>query len=296
MPDAPDAPPASGTLLALLTLYLVWGSTYLGNAVALETLNPLPMTALRFAAAGALLYALARLRGAPTPPVREWLGGGLIGALLLVGGLGAVVFAQQWISSSLAAVIVATMPLWLALFGSALGTRSALSDWLGMGLGLLGVLLLNAEASLRGNPLAAVLAFGGPVLWAFGSALSPRVPQPQGMMASAVQMLAASVGFLALTLLRGDPLGAFSWRSGLALAYLTVFGSVIAYSAYIYLLQARVRPALLASYSYVNPLIAVLLGVGLAGERVSASGYLGMGVILAGVVLVVTLRSRRAAR
>ncbi len=274
---------------ALLVLYLVWGSTYLANEVALESLEPFPMTAVRFLLAGGVLYLFARLRGAPNPNLREWLGASLIGTLLLVGGLGLVVFSQQWLSSSLAAIIVATMPLWLTLFSSLFGTRSSGLEWLGMSLGVLGVALLNAEANLRANPLGA-LAFAGPVCWAFGSALSQRVKQPKGMMASAAQMLAASLGFLLLSLLRGDSWTLPSARSGLALLYLVLFGSLLAYSAYVYLLEKRTRPALASSYTYVNPLIAVLLGVGLAGEHVSFLGYVGMAVILAGVVLVVTLR------
>lgn len=293
------APPAEqhsaqlGTLLALLVLYVVWGATYLANAFALESLSPYPLSALRFALAGGLLYGFLRLRGAPDPSPREWLGAGLVGGLLLVGGLGSVVFAQQWISSSLAAIIVATMPLWLSLFSSLLGTRSALSDWLGMLLGVAGVVLLNAEVSLRANPLAALLAFAGPVSWALGSALSPRVRQPKGAMSSAAQMLAASLGFLLLALVRGDAWSLPSPRSSLALAFLVLFGSLLAYSVYVYLLQQRVRPALMSSYTYVNPLVAVLLGVGLAGESLSRSGYLGMALILSGVVLVVSLKRLR---
>lgn len=282
-----------GTLLALLVLYVVWGATYLANAFALESLSPYPLSALRFALAGGLLYGFLRLRGAPDPSPREWLGAGLVGGLLLVGGLGSVVFAQQWISSSLAAIIVATMPLWLSLFSSLLGTRSALSDWLGMLLGVAGVVLLNAEASLRANPLAALLAFAGPVSWALGSALSPRVRQPKGAMSSAAQMLAASLGFTLLALVRGDAWSLPSPRSSLALAFLVLFGSLLAYSVYVYLLQQRVRPALMSSYTYVNPLVAVLLGVGLAGESLSRSGYLGMALILSGVVLVVSLKRLR---
>ena len=288
-----SASPANrlGVGLALLALYLVWGSTYLANTLALETLSPFPLLAFRFLVAGALLYGALRLRGVPQPSRAEWRGAGLTGILLLNFGLGLVVYAQQWVASSLAAVIVATMPLWLALFARLFGARTNLAEVFGMLLGLVGVALLNGEQDLRAHP-GALLVFVGPVAWAFGSAYSRKLTQPKGLMASAVQMLAAGAVFVPLALFQGELLPKTPSRTSLlALAYLIFFGSIIAYSAYLYLLEQRVSPALATSYAYVNPVVAVLLGVGLAGETVSANGYLGMGVILAGVVLVVTLRA-----
>lgn len=275
----------------MLALYLVWGSTYLANAVALATLAPFPLLAFRFLVAGSLLYGGLRLRGVPRPTRAEWLGAGLTGILLLNLGLGMVVYAQQWVASSLAAVIVATMPLWLALFARLFGARTRLGEVFGMLLGLAGVALLNGEQDLRTHP-GALLVFIGPVAWAFGSAYSRQLVQPKGLMASAVQMLIAGVVFVPLALLGGELLPRTpSLGSLLALAYLIFFGSIVAYSAYLYLLEQRVRPALATSYAYVNPVVAVVLGVGLAGETISMNGYLGMGVILAGVVLVVTLKT-----
>lgn len=277
----------------MLALYLVWGSTYLANAVALATLAPFPLLAFRFLVAGSLLYGGLRLRGTPRPTRAEWLGAGLTGILLLNLGLGMVVYAQQWVASSLAAVIVATMPLWLALFARLFGSRTGLGEVFGMLLGLVGVALLNGEQDLRAHP-GALLVFVGPVAWAFGSAYSRQLVQPKGLMGSAVQMLVAGVGFVPLALLGGELLPRTpSLGSLLALAYLIFFGSIVAYSAYLYLLEQRVRPALATSYAYVNPVVAVVLGVGLAGETISVNGYLGMGIILAGVVLVVTLKTWR---
>ncbi|CAN5750103.1 drug/metabolite exporter YedA [soil metagenome] len=285
-----------GIWLALLALYLVWGSTYLANPVALETLSPFPLLAFRFLVAGSLLYGVLRLRGVPHPTRAEWRGAGITGILLLNFGLGMVVYAQQWVASSLAAVIVATMPLWLALFTRLFGARTGLGEVFGMLLGLAGVALLNGEQDLRAHP-GALLVFVGPVAWAFGSAYSRKLTQPKGLMASAVQMLAAGVVFVPLALFQGDLLPKTpSAASLLALVYLIFFGSIVAYSAYLYLLEQRVSPALTTSYAYVNPVVAVLLGVGLAGETVSSRGYFGMGVILAGVVLVVTLRAWQGKR
>ena len=280
-----------GIWVALLALYLVWGSTYLANAVALQTLSPFPLLAFRFLVAGGLLYGVLRLRGTPQPTRAEWRGAGLTGILLLNFGLGMVVYAQQWVASSLAAVIVATMPLWLALFARLFGARTSLGEVFGMLLGLAGVALLNGEQDLRAHP-GALLVFVGPVAWAFGSVYSRKLTQPKGLMASAVQMLAAGAVFVPVALLQGELVPKMPSVASLsALIYLILFGSIVAYSAYLYLLEQRVSPALATSYAYVNPIVAVLLGVGLAGETVSSSGYLGMGVILAGVVLVVTLRA-----
>ena len=251
------------------------------------------MLAVRFLAAGSILYGVLRLRGAPNPRLAEWRASGLMGVILLNGGLGLVVFAQQWVASSLAAIIVATMPLWLALFVRLLyGERTLRVEILGMLLGVLGVVFLNGESDLRSSPYA-LLVFLGPVSWAFGSAYSRKLRQPAGPMASAVQMLAASLGFTFLSLVTGETFAAPSTRSLLALLFLIFFGSILAFSAYVYLLAKRVRPALATSYAYVNPLVAVGLGVGFAGESVTRSGYLGMGCIILGVALVVTVKAFR---
>jgi len=276
--------------LALGVLYLVWGSTYLAIKIAVETIPPYTMLAGRFLAAGGVLYGYLRLTGAAHPTLAEWWGSALVGTLLLVAGLGSVTLAESMgVSSGVAAVVVSTMPLWFALFTLFWGGRVGVLEWAGMGFGLLGVALLNAEANLRANPLAAVILFFAPVGWAFGSVWSRSLPQPPGLMASAAQMVAAGFVFVPVALLRGETLAQMPSRdSSLALLYLVTFGSLLAYSAYIYLLSRNVRPALLSSYAYVNPVVAVLLGVFFAGERVSTGGFIGIGVILLGVVLAVS--------
>ena len=287
MPDTAPPPNRFGVITAVLILYFVWGSTYYANKLAIASVEPFPMLSARFVAAGALLYGALRVRGVPNPTRAQWLGSGTAGVLLLNGGLGMVVFAQQWVASSLAAIIVATMPLWLALFVRFLGEKTRPLEVLGMLLGLGGVALLNGEADVRAHPLA-LLVFVGPIAWAFGSAYSRKLTQARGLMASAVQMLVAGSGFVLLSLVTRAEVSAPTLSSGLAVIYLVVFGSIVGYSAYVYLLEQRVRPALATSYAYVNPLIAVLIGVGLGGERISSLGYAGTGVILLGVVLVVT--------
>ncbi len=280
--------------LPLLVLYLVWGSTYLGIKIALETIPPLFMTAARFLAAGGVLYLFLRLRGKAHPTGREWFGSALIGGLLLVGGTGLVTLAEALgVSSGMAAVVVSTMPLWLALFVRLQGDRIGRLAWTGMLIGLFGVVLLNLGSDLRANTLAGVLLFLAPISWAFGSFWSPKVSQAEGLMASAAQMLTAGVMFALLGLGRGEAFVQVpSVSSGLALLYLITFGSLLAYSAYVSLLSRNVRPAVLGSYAYVNPVVAVLLGVALVGETVSAAGLLGMSVIVAGVVLAVGAKKK----
>lgn len=291
--------PARGSLspsvvFSLAVVYLVWGSTYLGIRVAVETIPPFYMAAVRFLLAGGVLYLFLHLRGHSHPSRRQWLGSALLGGLLLVGGNGLVTLAQSLgVSSGMAAVIVSTMPLWLALFVRLQGDHIGRLGWVGMLVGLLGVVLLNLGADLRASPVATALLFVAPLSFALGSSWSPKLPQADGLMASAAQMLTAGVLFALIGLARGEAFTQTpSLRSALALLYLTTFGSLLAYSAYTYLLSRNLRPALLSSYAYVNPVVAVLLGVLLVGETVSPAGLAGMSVIVMGVVLAVTARTR----
>ena len=220
----------------------------------------------------------------------QWFGAGVVGALLLGGGNGGVTFSEQWVSSGLAAVWVATMPLWAALFAGLLGRWPTRWEWLGLALGLVGVALLNLESNLRANPVGAIALTVAAICWALGSVLSQRLSLPKGMMASAAQMLIGSATLFALSLISGERLtGLPTIRSASAILYLVVFGSLIGFSSYAYLLR-RVRPALATSYAYVNPIVAVWLGVALAGESISGIGLLAMIVILSGVGLVVLKR------
>ncbi len=275
--------------IALLILYVVWGSTYLAIKFAVEDTPPYFMLAVRFGVAGGLMYAFMRLRREPNGTPRQWLGSSLVGALLLVGGMGSVGLAEAFgAPSSLAAVMVATMPLWLTLFLAFQGERTRPAEYVGMAIGLAGVLLLNLEGELRSNPLAAALLIVSPCSWALGSALSRRLPQVPGAMGSAVQMLAAGLLFVPLGLLRGERVTAVpSTGSLLALLYLITIGSLVGFTAYVYLLNQRVRPALMTSYAYVNPVVAVVLGVAFAGERISLLGLAGMTVVVLSVLLVV---------
>ena len=271
-------------LAALATVYVVWGSTYYGMKVAIETLPPLGMLAVRFVLAGALLYAVLRWRGAPAPSRREWAWSGVIGTLLLGGGTGLVALAEREASSSVAALMIAVSPLFASVFARLWGERTGTREWLGIGVGLIGIVLLNL-GELRATPTAAALLVLAPLCWTFGSQWSRQLPLPGGLMASAAEMLAGGAVVALLSVVVGEHWGPVSSRSAWALAYLVVFGSLIAYSAYMYLV-AHTRAALSTSYAYVNPVVAVLLGVFLAGEQLSGLGWSALLVILTGVLLV----------
>ena len=279
-------------LLCLLTVYVVWGSTYFGIKVAIESLPPLGMLGLRFLIAGVVLYAVLRLRGVPRPTAAQWRGAGLVGLLLLVGGTGLVTLAERQASSSVTAMLIAISPLFASLFGNLWGQRTTRREWLGIGVGLLGILLLNL-GELRATPLAAALLILAPLCWTLGSALARRVTLPPGLMGAAAEMLTGGLLLIVLS-----TLGREHWRvptpaSAWALAYLVVFGSVLAYSAYMYLV-AHTRPALSTSYAYVNPLVAVLLGILLGGEHLGALGWAALAVIVLGVLLVIWPRKEPA--
>lgn len=281
-----------GVWAALLAVYIIWGSTYLAIRFAVSALPPLLMSGVRFLLAGIGLFIVLRLRGAPAPNMRQWGGAATLGLFLLLGGNGAVALAEQHISSSLTAMMIATTPLWAALFAGLWGRWPTGREWLGLTVGFAGVILLNLGGGLRANPLSAGLLLLASASWAFGSIVSRHVDMPEGLMASAAEMI---VGGILLTLggiIGGEPLPAtFPISSLLAFGYLIVVGSLVAYSAYNYLL-VHARPTLATSYAYVNPLVAVLLGVGLAGERINPLGVVALAVILAGVVLVVLSRER----
>lgn len=277
-------------ILSLLAVYLIWGSTYLGIRIALESWPPFLMSALRFLVAGAAMYAFLRWRGVAAPTSRQWRNTVVTGTLLLAAGNGLVCYAEQTVSSSLAAVAIAGMPLFAALFAGLYGRWPRARDWLGIGVGFSGVILLNLGGEMRASPAGAIALVAAPLCWAFGSVWSRHQDMPDPLMSTAAQMLTGGAVLVLVTLALGESWPAApTWRATAALAYLTVFGSLVAFTAYIYLLQ-HVRPALATSYAYVNPPIAVALGVWLAGERFSALELAAMVVILAGVAIILAAR------
>lgn len=282
----PVAPARLHVALGLLAVYLIWGSTYLGIRYGLQGFPPFLMAGIRFVVAGSAVYAWLRLRGDAAPTPRQWRNAAVMGVLLLGCGNGLVTVAQQSVSSGMAAIAVASMPLWAALFGFAFGRRYRGIEWLGVVVGFLGVVLLNAGTELRAQPWPALALVMAAVAWAFGSVWSRGRDLPPPFMSTAAQMLLGGLAMLAFGLASGERLLVPPPASALlALAYLAVFGSIVGFGAYIWLLN-HVRPALATSYAYVNPPIAVLLGALVAGEEVGWPTLAAMAVILGGVVLI----------
>ncbi len=295
-PDAPPAPAKRNWLslgLALLSVYVIWGSTYLAIKEALAGFPPFLGAGIRFLIAGTILYGFLRVRRAPNPTRRQWGGAAIIGCLLLVGGNGGVVFAEQSVASGVAAMTVATVPLWAVLFARIWGRWPNGKEWIGLLVGFLGIIFLNLGGSLSATPLGAAMVVGAALCWALGSVLSQHVTLPSGAMSSAAEMLVGGAVMLLLGLVLNErfthaPTIGSLW----ALAYLIVFGSLVAFSAYGYLLK-RVRPALATSYAYANPLVALLLGAAFAGEQITGIEIIALFFILTGVVLVALGREKR---
>ncbi|NID05095.1 drug/metabolite exporter YedA [Luteibacter jiangsuensis] len=280
--------------LSLFALYVIWGSTYLAIRYALVSYPPFMLASLRFAVAGVLLFAVLRLRGEALPTARQWKNAAIVGTLLLAGGNGLVCFAEQSVSSGIAAVAVASMPLFAAVFGGIYGEWPSRGETAGLLLGFVGVIVLNLGAGLSGSPLGAIALIVAAMSWAFGSVWSKRQDMPKGPMNTAAQMLCASVSLAIIALLHGERVPAHPEAGAtMALAYLVVFGSIVAFSAYLYVLKT-VRPALATSYAYVNPPVAVLFGVALAGEHVGGFDLAGMAIILVGVGIITMMRVRKA--
>lgn len=277
--------------LSLVLVYAVWSSTYLALRIVVEELPAFLSGGVRYVAAGVILAAVLRARGAPLPTARQWLLALPVGSLMFVMGNGFVAVAERTVSSGIAAVACATMPLAAAGLSLFWGERPAAREWAGLGLGFVGVVLLCLGSDLRADPLAMGLLMMAPLGWALGSILARRLALPSGLMSAASQMVAGGLAMLVLSPLVGEPLPhAVSWRSGLALAYLVVFGSLVGFSAYSYLLRAT-RPAIAMSYAYVNPALAVVLGALVMSERLSASAIGATALIVSGVLVLVRART-----
>lgn len=287
-------------VLAFAAVYLIWGSTYLAIRFAVETLPPFLMAGVRFLIAGGLLYGWARLRGAPPPMRAHWKAVAIVGAFLFLGGNGGVTWAAQRIPSGLNASLIATVPLWIVLLDWARpgGVRPSRQVIGGLVVGFLGVVLLVGP----GNPASAgqidLLGVAAVLLaalsWATGSLTSRGLSLPHlAAQSSAMQMLVGGVLLLGAGTLTGEwgrvHLEAVSIRSVLALAYLVVFGAIVAFSAYTWLLRES-TPARAATYAYVNPMIAVFLGWALANETLTPQTLLASACIIGAVAVITTHR------
>jgi drug/metabolite transporter (DMT)-like permease len=308
MPIQPH-PPRWQTLLAFAILYLVWGSTYLAIRVGVREVPPFLLAGMRFVAAGLVLVAWMRARGVRTPTARQWASAGVLGALFFVMDYGLLFWAERRVPSGLAAVMMATIPVFMALSEIFLLRTLRLTPRLAvallLGLGGVAILVsrtlnLGATGWLGGAPVdragAAALIVAA-IGWTIASALTVKLPLPASkVMSSGSQMLAGGI-LLTLTSaalgeFRGFHLQNVSREAWLALAYLIVAGSIVAFTAYLWLI-AHQSQTKVSTYAYVNPVIAVLLGYALAGEPITARTLLGAAAILASVAIIVTTRAKK---
>jgi drug/metabolite transporter (DMT)-like permease len=285
-------------ILAFAAVYIIWGTTYLGIRLAIETIPPFFMAGSRVLTAGTILYLFLRLRGAPKPTRLHWRSAVIVGALLLGGGSGLVTWAEQEVPSGTAALIIATVPLWIALFDWLLfcGGRPDRRVTAGLILGLIGIFLLIGPGQILGTAdfsfFFLFVLLLSPILWSFGSLYSRGATLPKdAFMGSAMEMIGGGVVLLVAGLLTGEQaqlnLAAISRTSFFVWLYLIFFGSIIAFSAYIWLLK-EVPATKATTYTYVNPVIAVFLGWLILDETITPITILSSAIIITAVILIQT--------
>lgn len=281
-------------MLCLAATWIIWGSTYFAIKLALISLPPFFQMGSRFLVAGALLAGWMRWRGAAWPSARQWLNALVIGGLMLGGGMGGTAVAEQTVGSGLVVAFIAVMPLMIAGLNRLWGERPSRLEALGIAAGLVGVLMLTQGQGFGASPAGLAAISIACASWAVGSVLSQRsLPLAPGPMGFASEMLVGGALLLGLSLATGE-----TWPSQVeaqsfwAWVYLVVFGSLVAFNAYMVLL-AEASAGLASSYSFVNPVIAMLLGVTLGGEQISSAEWLAAGVVLLGVVLLLKGRHRK---
>lgn len=251
------------------------------------------MAGFRFTAAGIILYGVMRSLGSPNPTLQQWRGAGIIGLLLPALGNGTVCYVQQTVSSSVAALAIATAPIWMAIFSSIWGHKINARELLGIWVGFIGIAILNLGGSFNasagnGNILSAFLLIFAAASWSFGSVWSKHLSMPKGLMAPACQMLVGGVSLSIFSYFYGETWPqTISTKSWGAMAFLIILGSLVAYSAYQYLLKT-VRPLIASSNTFVNPVVAFMVGIWFAGETVTHLEYIALAVILVGVFLVLS--------
>jgi drug/metabolite transporter (DMT)-like permease len=282
--SAPTAPRVDPRLiLSLAAVYIIWSSTYLAIRIALVDLPPLLTASVRFVAAGFVLLVIALRRGATWPTAREWLRVAPIGGLMFLGGNGLVSLAEQTVSSGGAAVVCAMMPLWMGVLGVLSGDKPTRREWMALVIGFVGVVVLMGGPTLAGDPLHIAMLVCSPLCWALGSILGRRLrgkAAADSFMLPAMQMLTGGVILFAVAALRGErfPTDAAT-SSWLAVVYLWLFGSILGFTAYSWLLR-NARPVVATSYAYVNPILAVVMGAAISGEP------LGVTTVIANVLIV----------
>jgi drug/metabolite transporter (DMT)-like permease len=292
-----------GVIAAFAAVYIIWGSTYLAIRLAIETMPPFLMAGLRFVISGVILYIWTAAQGAGRPTLANWRSTAIVGGLLLLGGNGLVTWSEQRLSSGLAALLVAMVPLWMVLLDwLRSGNRPGAPVIAGVLVGLGGIALLvssgdsGSEMGIDLIGVAAVMLAS--FCWANGSLYARNAPLPKSsLQGTGMEMLIGGLLLLLAGTFTGEwarfDISAISMTSFLALLYLVVFGGIIAYSSYTWLLRVS-TPARVATYAYVNPVVAVFLGWALADEPLTPRTLLSAAVIVGAVVIITTYRDRRA--
>jgi len=282
---------------AMITIYVIWGSTYLAIRFAVQTMPPFLMAGFRFFIAGSVLYLIRRFLGDPKPSLKEWKSAAVIGILLLVGGNGGVVWAQQWVASGVAALMVATAPLWMILIDILHPRGGTPHRWaiLGVGLGFMGTIILIDPLQSMSDRESIELAGAGvlvlaSLLWSIGSLYSRQAKLPSSpLLGTGMEMMAGGWGLLFLGILTGElgrlSLPSISRSSWFGWLYLVVFGSWVGFSAYTWLLRSAPTP-LVSTYAYVNPIVAVLLGYFLAEEILTFRIFIAALMVVGSVALI----------
>jgi drug/metabolite transporter (DMT)-like permease len=295
-------PPDLAAWAALLVVWVIWGSTYLAIRVADRTIPPFPMAGVRYLTAGVLLYPAAWLGGRRRPPpeprargsLAQWAGMAVVGTMLLAFGNGGVSYAERTLPSGLAALLVASVPLWMALADQVInGRRLRPSGWAALVIGLAGIAIV-AQPHGHGAVLPVLVVLGASVSWGIGSVLAGRVPAPASpLLGSAMEMLAGGAVLIGIAAGAGEAWPSHaSAESLLALAYLISPGSLLALTCYMIALR-RLPTSVVSTYAYVNPVVAVALGALLLGERLTLSALIGGAVVVASVALLLSRRSRQ---
>ena len=289
-------------IAAFASIYTVWGSTYLAIRYAIETIPPFLMGGVRFLISGAMLYIWARYRGAERPTRLHWRNTAIAGAFLLVGGNGAVVWAEQSVPSGLTALLVSILPFWLVIIEWVRPPRQrpSIAVFAGLLLGFIGIIVLVGPANIGGKgdirPLGALVLILGSLAWAIGSFFARDAKLPDSsLLTTGMEMLAGgallSIAGALAGEFRGFDVHAVTKASAIGLLYLILFGSLIGFTSYIWLLD-KVSPAMLGTYAYVNPVVAVLLGWAIAGERLSIRAGIAAVIVICSVALITSARSR----
>jgi len=286
-------------ILSLAAVFVIWSSTYLVMKLAIVELPPLLMASIRFVAAGLVMLLIAMRRGVAFPKARDWLRVLPIGALLFLGGNGLVSIAQRSLASGGAAVVCAMMPLWVGVLGAIGGEKPSKREWLSLAIGFVGIIVLMGGPSLAGEPHHIVMIIFSPICWALGSVMARRLPKEIGgdtFMLPAMEFLTGGAVLAVVGFSLGErvPSGA-SVNAWLAVAYLTVFGSLLAFTAYNWLLR-NARPTVATSYAYVNPVLAVLLGAVLTGEPLGITTLVANALIVVAVMLALRRTKPKLAR